>query len=245
MCIRDSSRVDMWMKWVGYHRDQSRLGEPGYYGFIGPEMASAAAGPSSFFKFYAGEGGLRVPLIIAGKNIPQAQKRSAFSFVTDITPTILDLAGIEEKTRQVPMTGKSLLPTIEQDSILVYQADEPVGIEAAGHSALFKGDFKLTRNARPLGDFKWRLYNIKKDPGETTDLSQSHAPLFAELIKDYADYSKKMGVLEMGTQYEAQLELSNKVQAIVTGAIRPWLIGFFGLMVGIFVWRRRKRKNVS
>ena len=51
--VRDS-RADMWMEWVGYHRDQNRLGGPGYYGFIGPEMASAAAGPSSFFKFYAG-----------------------------------------------------------------------------------------------------------------------------------------------------------------------------------------------
>lgn len=237
--------AEMWMKWVGYHRDQNRLGEPGYYGFIGPEMASAAAGPSSFFKFYAGEGGLRVPLIIAGKDIPKAQKRNAFSFVTDVTPTILALAGIQEKTRLVPMTGKSLLPTIKHDSILVYQADEPVGIEAAGHSALFKGDFKLTRNARPLGDFKWRLYNIKKDPGEMNDLASTHPQLFAELIKDYADYTEKMGVLEMGTQYEAQVELANKITAIVSTAIRPWVIGFIVLLIGFFVWRWRKRNIVA
>ncbi len=239
--VRDS-RVDLWMKWVGYHRDQSRLGAPGYYGFIGPEFASAAAGPSSFFKFYAGEGGLRVPLIIAGKGIPKAQKRAAFSFVTDVTPTILALAGIQEKPALVPMTGKNLLPAIQNDSMLVYQNDEPVGIEAAGHSALFKGNFKLTRNARPLGDFIWRLYNIKKDPGETNDLAQSNPQRFAELIKDYAEYVEKMGVLEMGTQYEAQAELSNKVQAIVVGAIRPWIVGFFVLLGGFFVWRRRKRK---
>jgi len=235
-------RVDMWMKWVGYHRDQNRLGGPGYYGFIGPEMASAAAGPSSFFKFYAGEGGLRVPLIMAGKDIPKAQKRTAFSFVTDVTPTILAMAGTQERTTLVPMTGKSLLPAINQDSTLVYQKDEPIGIEAAGHSALFKGDFKLTRNARPLGDFKWRLYNIKKDPGETNDLAPTNPQLFAELIKDYADYSEKMGVLEMGTEYEAQLELANKIQGIVSNAIRPWVIGFIGILVGSFVWRRRKRR---
>jgi arylsulfatase/uncharacterized sulfatase len=243
--VTEGVPAEMWMKWVGYHRDQNRLGEPGYYGFIGPEMASAAAGPSSFFKFYAGEGGLRVPLIIAGKDIPKAQKRNAFSFVTDVTPTILALAGIQEKTRLVPMTGKSLLPTIKHDSILVYQADEPVGIEAAGHSALFKGDFKLTRNARPLGDFKWRLYNIKKDPGEMNDLASTHPQLFAELIKDYADYTEKMGVLEMGTQYEAQVELANKITAIVSTAIRPWVIGFIVLLIGFFVWRWRKRNIVA
>ena len=239
--VRDS-RADMWMRWVGYHRDQTRLGGPGYYGFIGPEMASAAAGPSSFFKFYAGEGGLRVPLIIAGNGIPKAQKRTAFSFVTDVTPTILELAGIPEKQTLVPMTGKSLLPAIQKDSTLVYQGDEAVGVEAAGHSALFKGDFKLTRNARPLGDFKWRLYNIKKDPGETTDLASSHPQLFAELIKDYATYAEKMGVLEMGTQYEAQAELSNKIRNIVVGAVRPWILGFFVLLVSFFVWRRWRRK---
>jgi len=85
---------------------------------------------------------------------------------------------------------------------------------------------KLTRNARPLGDFKWRLYNLKKDPGETKDLAPSHPQLFAELIKDYSEYVEKMGVLEMGTQYEAQVELSNKIRTIVVGAIRPWIVGF-------------------
>ncbi len=242
--VTEGAPAEMWMKWVGYHRDQNRLGESGYYGFIGPEMASAAAGPSSFFKFYAGEGGLRVPLIIAGKNIPIAQKRAAFSFVTDVTPTILALAGIEEKSTPTPMTGRNLLPAIKQDSILVYQKDEPIGVEAAGHAALFKGDFKLTRNARPLGDFKWRLYNIKEDPGEMNDLALSHPQLFAELIKDYADYSKKMGVLEMGTQYEALAELANKIAAIISTAIRPWLMGFIILLIGFFVWRWFKRKKL-
>jgi len=241
--VTEGAPAELWMKWVGYHRDQNRLGEPGYYGFIGPQMASAAAGPSSFFKFYAGEGGLRVPLIISGKGIPRSQKRSAFSFVTDVTPTILELAGIPEKPTLVPMTGKSLLPAIEDDSAHVYREDEPIGVEAAGHSALFKGDYKVTRNARPLGDLKWRLYNIKKDPGETNDLSESHPRLFAELIKDYADYTQKMGVLEMGSEYEAQVELANKIAAIIGIAIRPWLIGFIVTLVGLFVWRRRVRKK--
>ena len=242
--VKGSRLADMWMKWVGYHRDQNRLGGPGYYGFIGPEMASAAAGPSSFFKFYSGEGGLRVPLIISGATIPKVQKRSAFSFVTDVAPTILALAGIPKKSLLVPMTGKSLLPTIQNDTVRVYQANEPIGVEAAGHSALFKGDYKITRNAKPLGDFKWRLYNLKNDPGETKDLAELQPELFAEMIKDYAVYTEKMGVLEMGTQYEAQAELTNKVQAIVLGAVRPWVVGFFALLIGFFAWKRWRR-NVA
>ena len=242
--VRDR-RADMWMKWVGYHRDQNRLGGPGYYGFIGSEMACAAAGPSSFFKFYAGEGGLRVPLIISGTNIPKAQKRTAFSFVTDVAPTILELAEIPKKSLLVPMTGKSLLPTIQNDTVRVYPTNEPIGVEAAGHSALFKGDFKITRNAKPLGDFKWRLYNLKNDPGETKDLAEVQPKLFADMIKEYVVYTEKMGVLEMGTQYEAQAELSNKIQAIVLGAIRPWVMGFFALFIGFFIWKRRRRKVIQ
>lgn len=234
--------ADMWMKWVGYHRDQNRLGGPGYYGFIGPEFASAAAGPSAFFKFYAGEGGLRVPLIISGANLPAAQKRAAFSFVTDVAPTILDLAHVPAPALTVPMSGKSLVPTIQSDTNLVYQPHEAIGIEAAGHSALFKGDMKITRNARPLGDFKWRMYNLKNDPGETHDLAQSQPQIFADMIREYVAYTEKVGVLEMGTQYEAQMELGNKMVGIVVGDIRPWLIGFLVLMVGLFIWRRRKIK---
>ena len=141
------------------------------------------------------------------------------------------------------MTGKSLVAAIQHDTSLVYQPDEAIGIEAAGHSALFKGDMKLTRNARPLGDFQWRLYNLKKDPGETTDLATSHPQVFADMIKEYADYTDRVGVLEMGTQYEAQQELANKVQAIVANAIRPWFITFLGLLIGCFLWRRKRMRN--
>lgn len=58
-------------------------------------------------------------------------------------------------------------------------------------------------------------------------LAQSQPKLFAEMIKDFAEYTEKMGVLEMGIQYEAQAELSNKIWTIVLGAVRPWLMGFF------------------
>ena len=103
----------------------------------------------------------------------------------------------------------------------------------------------MIANARPLGDFKWRLYNIKKDPGETNDLALSNPQLFADLIKDYVDYTEKMGVLELGTEYEAQLELQEKMKLILLNAIRPWVIGFIILFIGFFIWQRRKRTSYS
>ena len=231
---------DQWMWYNENHRDQNRLGEKGYYGFIGPQFASAAAGPNAFFKFYAGEGGLRVPLIFSGKNIPPG-KSKAFSFITDMAPTILDIAGIDydEQSSINPMTGHSLFPIIQKDTNQVYAQDEPIGMEAAGQAAIFRGDFKLVRNGKPYGDGIWRMYNLKNDPGETKDLATSNAKLFEDLKIDYKNYTTKYGVLEMPEDYETVEEITNKVKRALT----PWLIGFVVLMASLFILFRRMRRK--
>lgn len=228
-----------WMLWQGYHRDANRLGEDGYYGAIGTEFASATASPFAFFKTYTGEGGLRVPFVISGKNIPKGQN-NAFTMVTDITPTILEIAGVNTTNlpSEVPITGKSMQPLLTGEVDRIYADDEPVGIESAGSSALFKGDWKIMRNAKPHGDLVWRLYNIAIDPGETNDLSKEEPEIFAELIRDYADYTQKYGVLEMGPNYEAHKVVLAKVQRIAFYAALPWLIG---ALVLVLAWRNRKR----
>jgi arylsulfatase/uncharacterized sulfatase len=230
----------LWMKWVGYHRDYERLGERGSYGYIGPEWASAAASPLSFFKFYAGEGGLRVPLIFSGKGIPVDAKRSAFSMVTDITPTILSIAGITEikDPPAGPMTGRDLMPSIQDEYTEVYGPEDVVGMEAAGHGALFKGDYKLVRNGRPYGDGVWRLYNLGQDPGETENLALVQPDIFAYMISSYDDYTRDFGVLEMGINYEPLGELRNKMMSRIRNSLRPWLIGIFVLAIIIVLLRR-------
>ena len=54
----------------GYTRQIDNLGEIHSYNFIGPQWASAAASPGDLFKFYAGDGGIHVPLIVAGPGVP-------------------------------------------------------------------------------------------------------------------------------------------------------------------------------
>lgn len=236
--------MKMWLKYVGYNQDYERLGEKGSYNYIGAEFASAAASPSSFFKFYAGEGGLRVPLIFSGPKIPSDTSIVAFSMITDITPTILSLAGIDKPEIALTgsMTGKNLFPVIKGEIEKAYASNESIGMEAAGQCALFKGDLKLVRNGRPYGDGEWRMYNLKKDPGETYDLKNEQPQNFAELINDYSDYTKKYGVLEMGINYEPLNEIQNKFVAKLGKSIRPWLLGFVLLLVGFIYWRRRRRQ---
>ena len=231
--------VKYWLKWQGYHRDGSRCGEEGYYGAIGTEFASATASPFAFFKTYAGEGGLRVPLIMSGKNIPKGQN-NAFAMVTDVTPTLLEMAGMDLSTQnlEVPFTGKSINPLLKDGVDRIYNADEPIGIESAGSAALFKGDWKIVRNAKPHGDVKWRLYNIANDPGETTDLSNREPIIFAEMIKKYVDYTQQVGILEMGVHYEAHKVVEGKLVKKITWTTLPWLLGCIVLIIG---WRIIKR----
>lgn len=52
---------------LGYRIDYDTLGFRGNYNSISPGFASAAVSPLAYYKCYAGEGGMRVPLIIAGR----------------------------------------------------------------------------------------------------------------------------------------------------------------------------------
>lgn len=236
----DVKSMQLWLKYAGYHRDYDRLGEKGSYNYIGPQFASACAGPSSFFKFYAGEGGLRVPLIISGAGIPKGESETAFCRVTDVTPTILSIAGIDtpQPSAAGSMTGKSLYPLLLNSQDRIYHDDEPLGIEAAGHGALYKGDYKLVRNGRPYGDGVWRMHNIRIDPGETEDLAQAEPLKFAEMIADYDDYTKSYGVLEMGINYEPLNEIQSKLQGQIGNAIKPWFWGLVALLAGLFFYKK-------
>ena len=127
---------------------------------------------------------------------------------------------------------------LEDASARIYQDDEPIGIEAAGHGALYKGNYKIVRNGRPYGDGEWRLYDISDDPGETADLARSQPEKFAELIRDYDDYTREHGVLEMGINYEPLNEIQNKLVARIVQAARPWLIAVVFLLLGYIGFRK-------
>ncbi|MEQ8282510.1 MAG: sulfatase-like hydrolase/transferase [Parvibaculum sp.] len=230
-----------WLWWNNYRRDLETLGEKGSYAFIGPEFASAAASPGAFFKMQAGEGGLRVPLILAGRGVARAQTTDAFSYITDIAPTILDMAGVAatEEFAGVtvqPMTGRSLMPLLSGAAAPVRGETDAVGIEAAGNAALFRGDYKLVRNAPPYGDMRWYLYDLARDPGETRDLSEERPELLAEMMAEYDAYAARVGVLEVPDGYDQTAQLTtNRIHDLVR-ANWPGLTAIMLLLLGGAFW---------
>ena len=241
----------LWMKSVGYSQDIGRLGEKGTYAAIGPGWASAAAAPGALYKFYASEGGTRVPLIVAGPGVRSGATARGFSVITDITPTLLEIAGASPAPAPAaPIIGKSLTPVLKGVADAVYDASTPVGMEAAGDSALWKGDLKRTRNAGPMGDPAWRLYDIVRDPGETRDLSAERPAEAAAMLADYRAYAARVGVAEVPAGYTADREIALNIGLRIAETFALPLILGLGLVAGLagyLVWRevRRQRQDPS
>ncbi|MFT5483753.1 MAG: arylsulfatase A-like enzyme [Halieaceae bacterium] len=201
-------------RYQDYHVDYDSLGQKGSFNSLSPSFASAAASPLAYYKFYAGEGGMRVPLIIAGKPIHLGRIRTnAFTYVTDITPTILQLSGVKPPTTRYggrpiePIIGRNLLPLIRGDVQRVYSEEDAIGYELAGNAALFKGDYKIVKNRGSFGDNQWHLYNIVSDPGETIDLSIDAPEQMNQLIALYQQYVLDNGVLPVPVGYNDQLQV--------------------------------------
>jgi arylsulfatase/uncharacterized sulfatase len=240
--------------WLDRHyvRTIERLGSKGAYSIIGPSWASAAASPLNTYKFWAGEGGIRVPLIVSG--IPGVAANSvspAFSHVTDIAPTLLALAGVAQpegvyQGKPVErMIGRSLLPVLRSQAGRVYPADQPVGYELSGNAAVFKGDYKLLRNLPPIGDGQWHLYDLGSDPGETDDLREQLPELFAQLQADYAQYASDNNVLPMPEGYDPiEQVFINSLVNVYLPQLTRWGIPVLLLMAtGIYLLRRRRKQR--
>lgn len=221
-------RLSIWMKMHGYHIGIDGIGEQGSWGFIGPEWAIAAASPNNMFKFLGSEGGLRVPLVMAGPGVPEGEAVDARTVVTDIAPTLLKYARIEAPDNM--MTGRSLGPILSGAQATVYQPDDVIGMEVSGNSAILKGRWKITRNQKPHGDGQWRLYDIEQDPGETKDLSEDEPDVFADMLDEYQAYSKRVGVLEVPEGYSSLREITRNTMARQFKAYWPQLLV---LLIGV------------
>ena len=92
----------------------------------------------------------------------------------------------------------------------------------------------LTRSVPPVGDGQWRLYNLARDPGETTDLSASEPAVKARLLGEYDAYAKRMGVLSMPEGYDSRAQVNRNIAARLLGNY-PWLYGVLGGIALVFV----------
>ncbi len=235
-------------RWLeeNYHREVETLGEKGSWVAAGRYWGQVANTPFKGQKFSASEGGVRVPLIISGlPEIESGALSHEFAYVTDITPTLLEVAGLSqtltEEGREA-ISGLSLLTIFDTDSGPTINSREAVGYEFSGNAALYLGEHKLVRNLPPLGDGQWRLFNMKNDPGETTDLSKQMPKLYQNMLREYRSYTERTGVLPMPDNYTVSKQVAINAALFAYGPrYSPYIAGV--ILAVAFLLRRVLRKN--
>lgn len=166
----------------------------------GPGWATASMSPRRLFKAFTTEGGIASPCIIKLPDRMELKGRMshAFAHVSDIMPTLLELADIDHPSitnTEVPgMMGNSLLPLLHGKTAEIH-SNEGIGYELHGLCAYIKGDWKILRLPKPFGTGDWEMFNLRQDPAESHDLSSEKPDILSELVLAWEEYSENVGVV--------------------------------------------------
>ena len=213
-------------KWVRTNFSQKfdDIGHGNSYSFIGTDFAYAATGGLQWWKWFIGEGGVRVPLVIVPpKNsafVRAGQKTGEFASVKDIPMTILDYAGVKHpqsayKGRSiVAPSGVSMRGFLEGSAARPRTEEQPVVFELFGNSYVVAGDYKAIR-VRPAmyGDGKWHLYDIRKDPGETQPLEAAQPQRLKDADRHLREIRRREGSRSGRRQLEPVARLRRRQEA--------------------------------
>ena len=175
---------------------------------MGPGWARASSSPFRYFKTFATEGGIKAPLMIKmpSKEISGIWNKSLIH-VADVMPTLLELTGssypAEYKGNAIhPLIGKSFLPILNGLNADIHTANG-IGYELFEMKAYLKGHWKILRLPVPMGSGQWELYDLEKDPGESTDLSSQFPEVKEELINAWMDYARQNNVYDHHGHYDS------------------------------------------
>jgi arylsulfatase len=187
----------------GYDNSLANMGAADSNIFYGLGWAQVGSVHHRHYKFLTSEGGMHAPMIARFPGVlASGDDRTAFATALDITPTFLDVAGVEHpgtryRERAVhAMRGRSLLPYLEDPTNEPYAEDEPVAFELFGHGVVFMSPWKAVRLRAPWDDHTWRLYDLADDPGEQHDLAGEHPDVLARLLAAYDDFVEANHVIE-------------------------------------------------
>ena len=181
---------------------------------IGVGWANGASGPLSWWKWFIGEGGIRVPLIISppsagyGPLEAKGSMNNEMFSVKDLPMTILDYAGVTHpkdtyKGREiVAPSGISMKKVLRGEAKTNRSPDQWVAFELFGNSYVMAGNRKAIKIRKGMwGDGEWHLYDLKNDPGETTPLDDEERETLEKMIAIYAGYAEEHGIVPVSEDW--------------------------------------------
>ncbi len=138
------------------------------------------------------DGGIKVPLFVKWSNrfLPK-QDHKSLVMLMDVFPTLLDII----TNTALDTNGKSFLPILQNkeqwaNRTLFWHSSKarPVNTGDTKSSAIRKGDYKLINWYK---EGRTELYNMAKDPSETTDISENNPILTKHLLEELNDWKSK------------------------------------------------------
>lgn len=175
-----------------------KTGEPGSVHSIDsydPPWGNTSNTPFKLFKKNTHEGGIASPFIawFPGKIKGNALSRQV-SHITDIMPTLLEVAGVHYPAtlgteKLTPLAGNSLTRLFQQPEAV---HDKTIFWEHEGSRAVRQNDWKLVAE---IGQ-PWELYNLQTDRSENHNLALRHPDKVKALEKEYLQWAAKVGVVD-------------------------------------------------
>jgi arylsulfatase A-like enzyme len=173
-----------------------RLGDRGTLARINDVGAAVCNTPMRGFKSSLWEGGMGTPMIF---HWPQGVGQPGIisqhvGHLYDISPTVLDMAGLSYPTEYVgrklhALDGQSLLPQLKAGAAV----DRTLCWQYEKFSADLQGKWKALRQTsrgKEPSDSAWQLYDLSKDRSETKDVAQSNPEVVKTLAKIWDDWRR-------------------------------------------------------
>jgi arylsulfatase A-like enzyme len=167
--------------------------------------AQAGNTPFKWYKQNTHEGGVHVPLVVHWPNgvAARGEVRGQFHYVTDVAPTVLEIAGAAMPStyrglEQMPMAGTSMAYAFERPEEPSHRTTQY--FEMGGHRAMYHEGWKaVTRHLHGVAfeDDRWELYHVAEDPSECHDLATSEPGKLKELIDLWWHEAEEYGVLPL------------------------------------------------
>lgn len=142
------------------------------------------------------EGGTRVPLVVAGPGIPRGKiLKDTWLSSADLYSTLAEFANLKVDPRDGKSFAQSLMTGQEapRSEPMLWHFPHHRGWGGPGlepFTSIRHGDFKAIFF---YGTRRWELYNLKKDLGETSDLSMSQPAKLRQLADLMLSELKRMG----------------------------------------------------
>jgi len=161
----------------------------------GQLSAGAHCGPLRGGKQDMFEGGIRVPMCAVWPgHIAPGSRSQAVALTMDFLPTLCEAAGVP-----IPdgLNGRSILPillgqtpALPMRDLVWMRREGNMRYRGRDYYAYRHGDWKLLQNS-PFEPYK--LYNLRTDPRETTDLAGQQPKVLRELVRGLMRHIQEAG----------------------------------------------------